>query len=86
MLVSRDEQSCLVVSYASIKACTEQAFRYVEVNRVLSLDADRSHARLQRTLFGTSLGACACHGLRPVYKSDTICIVLLVVFWARLYL
>ncbi|KAG9005663.1 PAB-dependent poly(A)-specific ribonuclease subunit 3 [Tulasnella sp. JGI-2019a] len=27
MLVSRDEQSCLVVSYEAIKMCTEQAFR-----------------------------------------------------------
>lgn len=26
MLVSRDEQSCLVVSYGEIKACIESAF------------------------------------------------------------
>jgi hypothetical protein len=29
MLVSRDEQSCLVVSYKEIKRCVETAFRYV---------------------------------------------------------
>ena len=29
MLVSRDEQSCLVVSYREIKACIESAFGYV---------------------------------------------------------
>jgi PAB-dependent poly(A)-specific ribonuclease subunit 3 len=29
MLVSRDEQSCLVVSYKEIKACIESAFKYV---------------------------------------------------------
>lgn len=29
MLVSRDEQSCLVVSYRDIKACMESAFKYV---------------------------------------------------------
>lgn len=28
MLVARDEQSCLVVSYKEIKACVESAFRY----------------------------------------------------------
>lgn len=27
MLVSRDEQSCLVVSYKEVKACIESAFR-----------------------------------------------------------
>lgn len=29
MLVSRDEQSCLVVSYREIKSCVESAFRCV---------------------------------------------------------
>lgn len=29
MLVSRDEQSCLVVSYKEIKQCIESAFRFV---------------------------------------------------------
>lgn len=29
MLVSRDEQSCLVVSYREIKSCMESAFRCV---------------------------------------------------------
>ena len=29
MLVSRDEQSCLVVSYREVKACVESAFRWV---------------------------------------------------------
>ena len=29
MLVSRDEQSCLVVSYREVKACVESAFRSV---------------------------------------------------------
>jgi PAB-dependent poly(A)-specific ribonuclease subunit 3 len=29
MLVSCDEQSCLVVSYKEIKLCVESAFRYV---------------------------------------------------------
>jgi hypothetical protein len=28
MLVSRDEQSCLVVSYREIKRCVEAAFRW----------------------------------------------------------
>jgi PAB-dependent poly(A)-specific ribonuclease subunit 3 len=31
MLVSRDEQSCLVVSYKEVKACVESAFRCVIV-------------------------------------------------------
>ena len=29
MLVSRDEQSCLVVSYKEIKSCIDAAFGYV---------------------------------------------------------
>ncbi len=29
MLVSRDEQSCLVVSYREVKACIDSAFRCV---------------------------------------------------------
>jgi PAB-dependent poly(A)-specific ribonuclease subunit 3 len=29
MLVARDEQSCLVVSYKEIKQCIESAFRFV---------------------------------------------------------
>ena len=29
MLVARDEQSCLVVSYKDVKMCMEGAFRYV---------------------------------------------------------
>lgn len=29
MLVSRDEQSCLVVSYKELKACVESAFKCV---------------------------------------------------------
>ena|ERR1700759_26718 len=29
MLVSRDEQNCLVVSYKEVKSCIESAFRYV---------------------------------------------------------
>ena len=31
MLISRDEQSCLVVSYREIKSCIETAFGYVIV-------------------------------------------------------
>jgi len=31
MLVARDEQSCLVVSYKDIKACIANAFEYVLV-------------------------------------------------------
>lgn len=29
MLISRDEQSCLVVSYKEVKSCIESAFKYV---------------------------------------------------------
>lgn len=29
MLVSRDEQSCLVVSYKEVKSCIDSAFRFV---------------------------------------------------------
>lgn len=28
MLVSRDEQACLVVSYKEVKSCIQSAFRY----------------------------------------------------------
>lgn len=31
MLVARDEQSCLVVSYKEIKACVAGAFEYVKI-------------------------------------------------------
>ena len=31
MLVSRDEQSCLVVSYKEIKSCIDMAFRYIQL-------------------------------------------------------
>lgn len=34
MLVSRDEQSCLVVSYREIKACIESAFGYARTYRL----------------------------------------------------
>ncbi|KAI6015683.1 hypothetical protein EDC04DRAFT_2608684 [Pisolithus marmoratus] len=49
MLVSRDEQSCLVVSYKEVKACIESAFRFVSTVSVqrwllmtLSVDSDLS--------------------------------------------
>lgn len=29
MLMSRDEQSCLIVSYRDLKTCIEAAFKYV---------------------------------------------------------
>lgn len=29
MLISRDEQSCLVVTYKEVKACVSSAFKYV---------------------------------------------------------
>ena len=35
MLVSRDEQSCLVVSYREVKACIESAFGYVVAHSAL---------------------------------------------------
>lgn len=31
LLVSRDEQSCLVVSYRDVRTCMENAFRWVDV-------------------------------------------------------
>ena len=37
MLVSRDEQSCLVVSYREIKSCVESAFRCVISSRITDL-------------------------------------------------
>ena len=37
MLVSRDEQSCLVVSYREIKSCVESAFRCVISPRITHL-------------------------------------------------
>lgn len=34
MLVSRDDTSCLVVSYKEIKACMEGAFRFVSLSSI----------------------------------------------------
>lgn len=36
MLVSRDEQSCLVVSYREVKACVESAFTCVSFSLSLA--------------------------------------------------
>lgn len=33
MLMSRDEQSCLVVSYRDLKTCIEAAFKYVSASQ-----------------------------------------------------
>lgn len=33
MLMSRDEQSCLVVSYRDLKTCIEAAFKYVPASQ-----------------------------------------------------
>jgi PAB-dependent poly(A)-specific ribonuclease subunit 3 len=42
MLVSRDEQSCLVVSYKEIKSCIESSFRWILPSRwMLSTSTDR---------------------------------------------
>lgn len=38
MLVSRDEQSCLVVTYREIKNCVEAAFKYVDSCADLMVD------------------------------------------------
>lgn len=35
MLVSRDEQSCLVVSYRELKSCIESCFKSVYVSLVM---------------------------------------------------
>ena len=37
MLVSRDEQSCLVVSYKEVKSCIDAAFGYVTPWSLISL-------------------------------------------------
>ena len=34
MLIARDEQSCLVVSYREIKSCVESAFRCIISSRI----------------------------------------------------
>jgi PAB-dependent poly(A)-specific ribonuclease subunit 3 len=37
MLVSRDEQSCLVVSYKELKACVESAFRWDRICGLIAI-------------------------------------------------
>ena len=37
MLVSRDEQSCLVVSYKELKSCIESTFRLVDCSFFLEI-------------------------------------------------
>ncbi|EJF60102.1 hypothetical protein BD309DRAFT_990161 [Dichomitus squalens] len=55
MLVSRDEQSCLVVSYREVKACIESAFRFASLSSAcLVTMTDRMH--LQRVVEGLTLG------------------------------
>lgn len=54
MLVSRDEQSCLVVSYKEIKSCIESAFGYVHLHAcsIVTCDdyyPDVSHSELARS-------------------------------------
>ena len=50
MLVSRDEQSCLVVSYRDIKNCIESAFGYVHFSLPLGI--------IWVDLFVTNLATC----------------------------
>jgi hypothetical protein len=48
MLVSRDDQSCLVVSYREIKACIEAAYRSAYRSSILAPPADtESHSELR---------------------------------------
>lgn len=52
MLVSRDEQSCLVVSYKEVKSCIDAAFRCA-IPRLLT---DRAHVHsAQRFVSGFAL-------------------------------
>ena len=47
MLISRDEQSCLVVSYKEVKSCIDSAFRLV-LPRLLRQLADLLPSELSR--------------------------------------
>ncbi|KAL4077624.1 hypothetical protein J3A83DRAFT_4356596 [Scleroderma citrinum] len=49
MLVSRDEQSCLVVSYKEVKACVESAFRYVNSGMISGSGPLTSYSDLCRS-------------------------------------
>ncbi|TFK36484.1 hypothetical protein BDQ12DRAFT_609742 [Crucibulum laeve] len=48
MLVARDEQSCLVVSYKEIKSCIEGAFKYVFPTSLHLLNSTCHHSELAR--------------------------------------